>query len=42
MDEKNLQRISGPVGIDIGAKSPPEIALSIIAEIVETRRRLDL
>lgn len=41
VDEAKLQRISGPVGLDIGAKSPPEIALSIIAEIVEARRRLD-
>lgn len=41
LGEENLKRISGPVGLDIGAKSPPEIALSVIAEIVEARRRLD-
>jgi xanthine dehydrogenase accessory factor len=34
-----LQRIRGPVGLDIGAVSAPEIALSVIAEIVAVRRQ---
>lgn len=33
-----LARIRGPVGLDIGAVSAPEIALSVIAEIVAVRR----
>jgi xanthine dehydrogenase accessory factor len=33
----DLQRLSGPIGLDIGAVTPEEIALSILAEIVATR-----
>ena len=34
-DQKNINRISMPAGIDIGAQTPEEIALSISAEIVK-------
>jgi xanthine dehydrogenase accessory factor len=33
-----LDRIRNPAGVDIGAKAPEEIALSILAEIVQVRR----
>lgn len=38
LPEADLERIHGPVGLDIGAKSPQEIALSILAEVVAVRR----
>jgi len=34
-----LERVAAPAGLDIGARSPEEIALSIMAQIVERRRR---
>jgi len=38
-----LQQIHTPIGLNIGAQSPEEIALCIMAEIVAVRRgRLDL
>ncbi|MGI4801297.1 MAG: XdhC family protein [Janthinobacterium lividum] len=37
--EDAVARIRGPVGLDIAAVTAPEIALSILAQIIETRRR---
>ena len=37
LSEANLDRLHGPVGLELGADTPDEIALSIIAEIVALR-----
>jgi xanthine dehydrogenase accessory factor len=39
MAEDRLARIRTPAGLDIGARTHEEIALSILAEVVEVRRR---
>ena len=36
-----LGRIHGPVGLDISAVTAPEIALSVLAQLVQTRRRAE-
>ena len=38
-DDESLGRIHAPVGLEIGARSPAEIALAIVAEITAVRRR---
>ncbi|MBY0320979.1 MAG: XdhC family protein [Reyranella sp.] len=37
--DDQFSRIHGPVGLNIGAKSPAEIAVSILGQIVEVRAR---
>lgn len=37
---QQLQRLHGPVGLDIGSHTPPEIAISILAEITAERHKL--
>lgn len=35
--EDDLARVKCPAGIDIGARTPPEVALTVLAEIIQTR-----
>jgi xanthine dehydrogenase accessory factor len=37
--EEQFARVHGPVGLNIGAKSPAEIAVSILGQIIEVKAR---
>ena len=41
LTDEQIERIHGPIGLNIGADSPEEMALAIMAEIVATRHRKD-
>jgi xanthine dehydrogenase accessory factor len=36
--DEQIARIHGPIGLDIGARTPAEIALAILAQIIASRR----
>jgi xanthine dehydrogenase accessory factor len=39
MAEQHIARLKAPAGLDIGARTPAEIAASILAELIQIRRR---
>lgn len=38
VSEETLAKVSAPIGLDIGSETPQEIALSIVAQLVQARR----
>lgn len=42
VSEAEVARLHGPAGIYIGSKTPPEIAISILAEVVAARNNVSL
>ena len=41
LDEELLERVAAPIGLDLGAVTPEETALSIMAEVVAVRNGRD-
>jgi xanthine dehydrogenase accessory factor len=42
LSDASIDRLHAPVGLPIGSKTPPEIAIAILAELVAERRRVDM
>ena len=40
ISDGQLNKIHSPIGIDIGSKTPEEIAVSIVAELIKVRRNI--
>ena len=41
LSESEIARLHGPIGLNIGSKTPPEIAVAILAEMIATRHGMD-
>ncbi|HEX4984520.1 MAG TPA: XdhC family protein [Burkholderiales bacterium] len=41
LTDAELERLHGPIGLSIGSKTPPEIAVSILAEMTAVRHGVD-
>jgi len=39
LTDQEIARLHGPVGLDIGSRTPPEIAVSILAHLISMRNR---
>ena len=38
VNDQNIEKLHGPVGLDIGSKTPAEIAVAIMAELIAVRK----
>ena len=41
LNDTDIDRLHGPVGLQIGSRTPAEIAVAVAAELVQVRRQLD-
>ncbi len=37
VSEERLKKVHSPIGLDIGAETPEEIAVSFVAELIQVR-----
>jgi xanthine dehydrogenase accessory factor len=37
LTQQDIDRVHAPIGLDIGAETPEEIAVSIVAELISVR-----
>ena len=42
VSQAEVDTLRGPVGLNLGARTPPEIAMSVVAEMTAVRRGVDL
>ena len=42
INEQQIKKLNGPIGISIGAKTPTEIAISIISQIILFKNTIDV
>lgn len=38
-DNTSLSQVFAPIGLDIGAETPEEIAVSVVAELIQTKNQ---
>ena len=42
IEQETLDRVNCPIGLDIGAESPEEIAIAVLAEILASHKGINL